>query len=557
MTAEVHLHFALVAPRVDAHAELLRLLQLEVVGPLVSRGLLLEFRVVTATPPSFVAESSTLLVFELLVPCPWPITDRDVLEWQRRLGPDVQLVLAPAQAPRTGDSWDTRRARSVLTQAMLQRQQQGSSIPGSSGPARRGSASQAPAAKESTGSSSWIKACMDRKGGEHMEAVIPKGAGPAPILGAVEESTGRRFRVAPRTTLLSVAMAELLSQSLPVGLRWRRAWRLAYSPRIHGVSLQTFYRRMGQEGPSLLLLQDHLGRVFGGFATSTWTRADRYFGSGESFVFKFRRRVPKPVLPLAEQTRVFGKGHGDGLVSLSADELESARGEAAKEAFQEALRVVTEWHPRVQEAAARSAREAIVAGLVTSPTEALDAVLGHPAPVQPAAGPLMSASGGDDGGTGGSGGRCDSACQEESSSHRADGGFDVTRSGISQTVAEAGEAGRSAASSSSTAPVAPPGAAVIDSGGADEEFADVDDAKSLGLQVFHWSSKDPYFQFSDGESIAMGGGTSFALYLEKDLLHGMSESSSTFDSEPLASTQNFIISDLECWVFDDPCEVKW
>eukprot|EP00747_Dinoflagellata_sp_TGD_P117010 gnl/TRDRNA2_/TRDRNA2_172509_c0_seq1.p1 gnl/TRDRNA2_/TRDRNA2_172509_c0~~gnl/TRDRNA2_/TRDRNA2_172509_c0_seq1.p1 ORF type:complete len:196 (-),score=44.33 gnl/TRDRNA2_/TRDRNA2_172509_c0_seq1:74-661(-) len=87
---------------------------------------------------------------------------------------------------------------------------------------------------------------------------------------------------------------------------------------------------------------------------------------------------------------------------------------------------------------------------------------------------------------------------------------------------------------------------VVASKAADGEGAD------LGLEVFHWSRKDSFVQFSNSECIAMGGGNSFALYLDKDLLHGSSDHCATFNSKRLSSTQDFIISDLECWVFDDP-----
>eukprot|EP00913_Durusdinium_trenchii_P014215 g13341.t1 len=79
-------------------------------------------------------------------------------------------------------------------------------------------------------------------------------------------------------------------------LQWKSSWRLAYSLRLHGVSLKTFYRRMQREGPSLLVIQDHQGHVFGGFAASAWRLGDRYYGTGESFVFRFRQPKPKPVV---------------------------------------------------------------------------------------------------------------------------------------------------------------------------------------------------------------------------------------------------------------------
>lgn len=497
---EVPVYFALVTPRPGAHAELLQLLQIQVVAPLIGRGLLSEFRVLTATPPSFVAAAATLLVFELVVPCPWPITDQDVEQWQKRLGHDVRLVVAPSHAPRSGDSWDAHRARSVLARAMV--------LP--------------PALKVPAGRPSWISACVDRSAtAPEGREVVSATAGEMPCLTVVEEATGRRLAVAPRSTLLSAALAWEICQHLPVSLRWKTAWRLAYSPRVHGVSLATFFRRMDQEGPSLLMIQDHHGSVFGGFASATWHAGDRYFGSGESFVFKFRRPLPKPVLPLAQQAQLLAKGapSGGSAGSTSAGAQHAPGGcgsarsepvpEAARDTFQQALRIIGDWDVRVRREAARGERAAAEAGHITSPTEALDELLGVRGPVSA-----------------------------------------VT--GLAAAAAAAASSGPAVAAAPTGArpPASPEDAASVTAEHQEDEEVDDDP----GLQVFHWCNTDPFFLFSDMECLAMGGGSTFALYLEKDLLHGMSEPCSTFGSEQLASVQNFIISDMECWVFDDPTE---
>merc|ERR1712216_1031788 len=99
--------------------------------------------------------------------------------------------------------------------------------------------------------------------------------------------------------------------------------------------------------------------------------------------------------------------------------------------------------------------------------------------------------------------------------------------------------------------VAEPPVSVDAGDGDDDGDCALSDDGDLGLEVFLWSLKDPFFLFSDADSIAMGGGASFALYIEKDLLHGMSEPCPTFDSPVLSSLGNFIISDFEMWAFDD------
>jgi len=222
---------------------------------------------------------------------------------------------------------------------------------------------------------------------------------------------------------------------------------------------------MHQEGPSLLLIQDHEGHVFGGFASTGWRQGDRYYGTGESFVFRFRQSMPKPVLSLARQLQSASPKSKKGVQPRTP----------AEEAMDEALKLLDAWSTKVKQEAQRSDREALRQNKVTSVTEALDALLAGDEP---------------------------QATQEENAA---------------------------------------------------PDSEDLND-----LQVFHHSSKakDAFFLFSDAECIAMGGGSGFAFYLEKDLLHGRSDPCSTFQSEVLSCDSNFIIGDLECWAFDDPTEAE-
>ena len=61
---------------------------------------------------------------------------------------------------------------------------------------------------------------------------------------------------------------------------------LRYSTEQHGCSLHTLYRQNGRAGPTVLVVLDANGAVFGGFATERWAPAHRYFGTGESFLFR-------------------------------------------------------------------------------------------------------------------------------------------------------------------------------------------------------------------------------------------------------------------------------
>ena len=79
-----------------------------------------------------------------------------------------------------------------------------------------------------------------------------------------------------RTTLLA---------HLPPALAIRD-WRLIYSTEQHGCSLRTAYHRLARSGPTMLAVLDTRGHCFGCFASEPWAPAHRYFGTGESFLFK-------------------------------------------------------------------------------------------------------------------------------------------------------------------------------------------------------------------------------------------------------------------------------
>lgn len=471
--------FALVTAQAGAHTELLSALQTEIVLPLVERRLIREFRVVAATPASFVAEDTTLLVFELLVPCPAQITDREVEQWQWRLGASVRLVVVSSDASAGNDSCDRTRARSALERAMQR------------GPVRK---------PRRVSKVPWLAACMDRN---HVREEPLANPDSAPFMFMKDEITGRRIRIPSSmgATLMNDTISTELAKHLPASLRWRLAWRLVYSPRIHGVSLTTFYRKVKDAGPTVLLVQDHEGYAFGGFASAEWHVAERYFGDGESFVFRFVRQLPKPVVSLSKQLELLsGQGGGD---------LEEP---AAQVAIQRALESIRDWQRKMALQAEKAEREAAFSkNRMTSPTEALDALLGLED------GLSVSAS-------------STPATAVKLPSHHRDPDFEASKG----------------------------------ADGLDSQDRDVDSESTYsyddladgdpGLQVYTWSSKDPFFLYSDLECIAMGGGSAFAFYLDKDLLHGMSEPCSTFKSDRLSITDNFAISDLEVWAFDDPSE---
>lgn len=84
--------------------------------------------------------------------------------------------------------------------------------------------------------------------------------------------------------ILTPEIADQLSSILPLSVRFS-PWLLAYSPKKHGVSIQSFYRNLADRGPSLVCVRDSNGKIFGGYASESWAPLNKYYGTGESFVF--------------------------------------------------------------------------------------------------------------------------------------------------------------------------------------------------------------------------------------------------------------------------------
>jgi len=69
-------------------------------------------------------------------------------------------------------------------------------------------------------------------------------------------------------------------------LRYRdKNWTRLFSTAFDGTSLLTFYRKLEDKGATVILIQDTSGYVFGGFASTEWEMHDRFFGTGECFLF--------------------------------------------------------------------------------------------------------------------------------------------------------------------------------------------------------------------------------------------------------------------------------
>jgi hypothetical protein len=105
-------------------------------------------------------------------------------------------------------------------------------------------------------------------------------------------------------------------------------WELVYSTTRHGISINTFYTKVYNRAPSVVVVEDVNHHIFGGYASEPWVKTKQvHYGSGESFLFKI-----KPVCKIFRWSKMndyfmyskpdfisFGSGGGGYGLWLDAD----------------------------------------------------------------------------------------------------------------------------------------------------------------------------------------------------------------------------------------------
>lgn len=59
---------------------------------------------------------------------------------------------------------------------------------------------------------------------------------------------------------------------------YRSKWRFLFSSQIHGESFSTLMGRIVDQGPSVIIIEDTNGAVFGGFAPESWSYSPKFVG---------------------------------------------------------------------------------------------------------------------------------------------------------------------------------------------------------------------------------------------------------------------------------------
>jgi hypothetical protein len=135
--------------------------------------------------------------------------------------------------------------------------------------------------------------------------------------------------LASSTCLLTETQRKQVVHSLPSLMR-PDDWLCVYSTTNHGFSLSTLYRKAEHMGPLVLVVKDEDGHVMGAFLSETLHHASRYYGTGESFVFRssvedpevleiFRWSMKNSLFILTKDGSVLGVGGGGGGYAIHLD----------------------------------------------------------------------------------------------------------------------------------------------------------------------------------------------------------------------------------------------
>jgi len=88
-----------------------------------------------------------------------------------------------------------------------------------------------------------------------------------------------------------------------------RDWTLLYSTEKHGISLNTMYSRVHEKGPLVVVVEDSKGHVFGGYASEYFRPSQRYYGTGESFLFRLHPQLDVYPWPNTNNFFIFSSDH--------------------------------------------------------------------------------------------------------------------------------------------------------------------------------------------------------------------------------------------------------
>jgi len=90
-------------------------------------------------------------------------------------------------------------------------------------------------------------------------------------------------------TSLTIHQIIFLNINLPHEMR--HLWRPLFNTDVHGESFSKFTGCISNQGPTIIVIWDDEGNVFGGFATDSWKMGPKFIGKPESFLFHLNPKM--------------------------------------------------------------------------------------------------------------------------------------------------------------------------------------------------------------------------------------------------------------------------
>ncbi|XP_055712905.1 MTOR-associated protein MEAK7 [Phlebotomus papatasi] len=91
----------------------------------------------------------------------------------------------------------------------------------------------------------------------------------------------------PATT--DITQILYINSNLPT--QHQEKWRFLFSSQIHGESFSTLLGRIMDQGPTVIIVEDTNGYVFGGFASASWCLSANFAGNTSTFLFTLRPKM--------------------------------------------------------------------------------------------------------------------------------------------------------------------------------------------------------------------------------------------------------------------------
>jgi len=127
----------------------------------------------------------------------------------------------------------------------------------------------------------WIQAIQEKL----MQEIITQAAIDKPPLLKSGDTTSS-FR--GDSDIMTVKDVLYLQYKMPDRHSMER-WEMVYSTTKNGISINTFYTKVVERAPTLIVVEDSNHHVFGCYASEPWVKTNQeYYGNGESFLFKIK-----------------------------------------------------------------------------------------------------------------------------------------------------------------------------------------------------------------------------------------------------------------------------